>query len=153
MSPGGRPAYICEISFACIAIGCLHLQAITRCQAANSNPSAEGEAPAELVKIVKAFQMVSPAVIRPPGAAMRCSGSYKGSNESLASGARSEGQIPTAHVLCQKAATHGKGASYGGEQSQGLCVASTLLDVHCMLSLTSYPSPHQACPCRCGCIH
>ena len=61
MSPGEGAGQHCEVSFACVADGCFHLQAIIRCQAASSNPSAEGEAPAELVKIVKAFQMVSPA--------------------------------------------------------------------------------------------
>ena len=81
--------------------------------------------------------MVSPAVIRPPGIVLHCSVSYKGNGVSLPSGAGSEGQIPTAHVLCQEAATHGKGASHRGEQSQRLCVASTHLNVHCMLCLTS----------------
>ena len=41
--------------------GCFNLQATIYCQAASINPSGESEAPAELVKIVKAFQMVSPA--------------------------------------------------------------------------------------------
>ena len=130
-----------EIPLACVADGCSNLQATNCCQAASSNPSVEGEAPAELVKIVKAFQMVSPAVIRPPVVAVHWSGSFKSNDRGLPSGAGSKGQIPTAHVLCQEAATHGKGASYRGEQSQRLCVASTYFDACCMLSLTSLIKP------------